>query len=179
MSASALAMPLLLALSVPGWESLVAFLLYAAAILLFAVGIVGCVLPYPGHIVIVGACALWAAVAGAPYPSAALWVILGLLALFGSFADNIFALLGAKRFGCSRAAFWCSLVGVIVGLFFFPLGLFLGPFLGAFLGELVFSKRSVEASARSGLGALLGTLAGMCVKFIIAGIMIILFFWAS
>ena len=161
-------------LALPDWGSM---LLYAAACLLFIVGIIGCILPYPGHAIIICACALWAYTRGEPYPGVGTWVTLALLALPGSFADNICALLGAKRYGCSRAAIWCSMLGIIVGLFFFPIGLLLGPFCGAFLGELVFAKRNLQDSTRSGFGALLGTLAGTLVKFIIAGLMILIFFW--
>ena len=141
----------------------------------FIAGVLGCVLPYPGHAFIIGGCVLWA-YASETVTSVWMWALLALLALLGSFADNIFALLGAKRYGCSRAAFWCSLLGIIVGVFFMPLGLFLGPFLGAFLGEMLFAQRSVGASAKSGLGALIGTLVGMGAKFIIAGMMLVIFF---
>lgn len=151
-------------------------LLYVAAVVAFVAGVLGCVLPYPGHAFIVGGCALWAWAGGAQQ-SVWLWAALVALALVGSFADNIFALLGAKRFGCSRAAFWCSIAGIIVGLFFFPFGLLVGPFVGAFAGETLLARRSVKESLRSGLGALLGTLVGMVSKFIIAGAMLILFFW--
>lgn len=153
-------------------------LLYLAAIAIFVVGVMGCVLPYPGHAFIVVGCALWAYAAGEPYPGAWLWVTLVLLALLGSFADNIFALLGAKRYGCSRAAFWCSALGILVGLFFMPFGLVLGPFLGAFIGEMVFAKRSLGESTKSGFGTLVGVLVGMGVKFVVAGIMLLLFFLA-
>lgn len=160
----------------PTWGSVCSGVLYLAATLLFALGALGCVLPYPGHFVLLGGCILWAYNAGAPYPAAALWVALTLLAIVGSFADNIFALLGAKRYGCSKAAIWCSLLGIIIGVGFFPIGIFLGPFLGAFLGEVLISRRSLGDSTRSGVGVLLGTLAGMLAKFIIAGSMLLLFF---
>ena len=155
-------------------------ILYAAACVLYVLGILGCVLPYPGHPVIIAGCALWAWAGGEPYPSLWLWIVLSLLAVVGTFADNICALLGARRYGCSRAALWCSIIGIIAGvIFFFPIGLLAGPFLGAFLGELLITRRSVGASARSGLGALLGTLIGMLVKFIIAAAMLIIFALAT
>ena len=164
-------------LSGVGWEVWLPVVGYTAAVLAFALGVLGCVLPYPGHLFIVGGCALWACSAGAPYPPVWMWVVLAVLALLGSFADTIFALLGARRYGCSRAAIWCSALGMVVGVFFFPLGLLIGPFAGAFAGELLFARRSLQASAISGLGALLGTLVGTGVKFIIAGVMLLVFFF--
>ena len=154
----------------------VSWLLYGVAILLFAAGALGCVLPYPGTLVALGGCACWAVARGEP-GSAWMWVALAALGLLGCFTDSIFALLGAKRFGCSRAAFWCSALGLLVGAFFFPYGILLGPFAGAFLGELLLAQRSVGESARAGTGALLGALLGMAAKFVTLGLMLSIFFW--
>lgn len=161
----------------PTWADLLSWLQYALAVVLFAAGALGCVLPYPGTLLALCGCICWSIAGGGPSPAAALWVVLGLLALLGCFVDNIFSLLGAKRFGCSRAAFWCSAIGLFIGALFFPLGIFLGPFAGAFLGELLVARRSVQESAKSGAGALLGALVGMGAKFIVLGAMLLLFFW--
>lgn len=171
-------MMLLAFFSLGDWGgSLLGWLQYALAVGLFAAGALGCVLPYPGTLVALGGCICWAIARGVPYPAAWVWVVLGLLALLGCFTDSIFALLGAKRFGCSRAAFWCSALGLFIGAFFFPFGLLLGPFLGAFLGELLLAQRSVGESTKSGAGALLGALLGMGAKFVVLGVMLLLFFW--
>lgn len=162
----------------PAWGDVLGWLLYALALVLFVAGVLGCVLPYPGTLLVLGGCVVWVWAGGGAgaCPGAGLWALLGVLALLGCFTDSIFSLLGAKRFGCSRAAFWCSAVGLFVGAFFFPIGLILGPFLGAFLGELALARRGVDASARSGVGAVLGALAGMGAKFVIAGLILLLFF---
>lgn len=160
----------------PEWDSVTTALLYTAAVLCFMVGILGCVLPYPGHAFIVLGMVLWAWGASA-WPGWGQWSLQAALAVLGSFTDSIFALMGAKRFGCSRAAFWCSALGMLVGMFFFPIGLFLGPFLGAFIGEFLLARRSFDASTRSGIGALLGTFVGMGAKFIVAAVMLLIFFW--
>lgn len=156
---------------------LMAYAGYALAVLLFVLGAVGCVLPYPGTLVTLGGCIVWALSRGEPYPSVWLWVALAALAVFGSFVDTVFSMLGAKHFGCSRSAFWCSALGMIIGAFFFPLGLLVGPFLGAFLGEWLLANRSVEDSAKSGAGALLGVLMGVGAKYVIFWLMLLLFFW--
>lgn len=154
-----------------------AWLGYALAVALFAAGALGCVLPYPGTLVALGGCVVWAMARGEPFPAVWVWVALVALGVLGCFTDTIFSLLGAKRFGCSRAAFWCSAVGLFVGAFFFPVGILVGPFLGAFLGEFLLAERSVEESARSGAGALLGALLGMGAKFVALGLMLLIFFW--
>lgn len=162
-------------LTLPDWAELVPWLLYALAALLFVVGILGCVLPYPGHLVMLGGFMAWAWAGESP--GAWVWALLAALALIGSFADNICTLLGARKAGCSRWAFWGSVVGIIVGLFFFPLGLVAGPFLGAFAGQLI-SGSGMGHSSGIAFRVLLGTLVGMLAKFIIAGLMLLIFFMA-
>lgn len=145
---------------------------YAAAVALAAVGFVGCVLPYPGHPFILLGCA---AADWASGRFSAWWVWLGLivLAIAGIFVDNVTTALGAKRFGSSRAAIWCSILGLLIGgVFFPPLGLLLGPFLGAFFAELIFIRKSLGDSAKSGTGALLGYLIGIAAKLFIAILMV-------
>lgn len=146
---------------------------------LFLVGIIGCVMPYPGHLFILAGCGIMAYSAGEPYPGILFWSVLVALALFGLFVDTICSLFGAKRYGCSRAAIWCSALGLFIGAFFFPIGIILGPFLGAFIAEICISRRSLTDSSKSGLGALLGALVGIAAKLVIAGVMISFFLIAS
>lgn len=153
-------------------------LLYLLSLLLMAVGVAGCLLPYPGHLVLLAGCAVWAAARGEPYPSCSLWLILALLALLGTFVDNISTMLGARKFGCSRAACWWGMGGLVIGsFFFFPAGMVVGPFLGAFAAEAILARRSLGASTRSGMGALVGLLSGVLCKFLLAGLMTALFLW--
>ena len=159
------------------WDSVSGSLLYVLAILLFLLGILGCALPYPGHAVLLGGCVAYACAQGAPYPAWWLWGTLGLLALLGSFTDTLLSMVGAKRYGCGAAAIWCSALGMIVGgIFFFPIGLLIGPLLGAFLCELTFARKSLKASIKSGTGALLGAIWGTLAKFVVALLMLLLFF---
>lgn len=150
-------------------------LLYGIAIILAAAGMVGCILPYPGHLLILGACVSAAFANGAPYPAWWVWGLLTLLMVFGSFVDNITTMMGARRFGSSKAAMWGTLPGIIIGAFFPPFGLIIGPFAGAFLAEILFARKNARASAASGLGATLGYLAGVVAKLIIAGFMLLIY----
>lgn len=154
-------------------------LLYLASFVLALVGVAGCLLPYPGHLVLLLACGVAAVAKGEPYPSWTLWVVLALLALLGTFVDNIATLLGAKKFGCSRAACWWGMGGLVIGsFFFFPFGMIIGPFLGAFAAEILLARRSLGDSTRSGVGALMGLLSGILCKFLLAGLMMLLFLLA-
>lgn len=148
--------------------------LYVAAGLLYIAGFAGAVLPYPGCFVALGGSVCYAVAAGDPYPSWWFWMIMLVLAVFGTLVDNLTTALGARRFGGSKQAFWGSMIGLFVGAFFvFPFGIIIGPFLGAFVAEWHFQKKNAKDSAKSGIGATLGTLAGALAKMLIVGLMLI------
>jgi uncharacterized protein YqgC (DUF456 family) len=56
-------------------------------------------------------------------------------------------------------------------MFFFPFGLFLGPLIGAVLFEKLFAKKENTAAAVSGVGSVLGTVAGMIIKLAVGVVM--------
>lgn len=150
--------------------------LYILAGILFLAGYVGAVLPYPGCFVTLLGCGCLVA-AGDSEATAELgwgfWLVQILLATFGTFVDNITTALGAKALGGSRAAFWCSMLGLFIGAFFFPFGLIICPYLAAFLAELIFARKNVKDAAKCGLGATLGVLSGAVCKIIVSTIMMI------
>ncbi len=149
--------------------------MYAAAVVLYIAGFLGAVLPYPGCFIALGGSVCYAVATGEPYPSWWFWGILLVLAVFGTLVDNITTALGARKFGGSKHAFWGSMIGLFVGAFFvFPFGIIIGPFLGAFIAELHFQKKNTRESAKSGLGATLGLLAGVLGKIIVTSIMLVL-----
>ena len=149
--------------------------MYAAAAVLYIAAFLGAVLPYPGCLVALGGSVCYAVAEGTPYPAWWFWVILLALAVFGTLVDNITTAMGARKFGGSKQAFWGSMIGLCVGAFFvFPFGIIIGPFLGAFIAELHFQKKNARDSAKSGLGATLGLLAGVLGKIITVSIMLVL-----
>lgn len=111
---------------------------------------------------------------GEPYPAWWIWVLLSFLAIFGTIVDNITTAIGAKKYGGGQAAFWFSLVGLIIGsVAFFPLGMIAGPFLGAFLAEWLVRQQAPRKAALAGLGALLGLLSGVGCKIFITLVMVL------
>jgi len=97
------------------------------------------------------------------------------LTILSYFLDVFASALGVKKLGGSRWGMAGALLGAIIGLVFGGLlGLILGPFVGAFLLQLA-KKKDPAASLRSGVGTLLGFLAGTIGKLILAAIMIGIF----
>ncbi len=85
--------------------------------------------------------------------------------------DYFIPVWGTKKFGGTKRGVWGSGIGLIVGLFFGPMGIILGPFVGAFLGELTANKSSKDAF-RAAWGSFVGILVSASLKLIVAGFLI-------
>jgi len=146
-------------------------------VVLFAVGLIGTVLPvFPGTTIILAGAILHRVMLG-PEKSIG-WRSIAVLVLltFATYAlDFLSGYFGAKYFGATKWGMWGAIVGALVGIFFGIIGLFIGPVIGAILGEFIGGKRMVDAG-RAGWGSLLGNLGGMIGKLMIALVMITIFF---
>jgi uncharacterized protein YqgC (DUF456 family) len=92
--------------------------------------------------------------------------------------DYIIPILGTRYLGGSRSGAIGSTVGLIVGLFFPPLGFLIGPFIGAFLGEILFNSKSNSKHAfKSALGSFVGFLASTFMKALVSFIFLGLFIY--
>src|SRR5467141_3731788 len=145
-------------------------------IVLFAVGLIGTVLPmFPGTAIILAAAVIHRIMLG-PEKSIG-WptiIVLVLLTLATYALDFLAGYFGAKYFGATKWGTFGAILGALVGLFFGIVGLFVGPVIGAIAGEFIAGKRMIDAG-RAGWGSLLGNLAGMIGKLAIALAMILIF----
>lgn len=145
---------------------------------LMIVGLVGCIIPIiPGHLFILGGAIAYRLLKGAE-AGIEWWgiTILVLLLAISQTFEIMSGSLGSKWFGGSKWGAIGALVGGIVGLFFFPIGLLVGPLAGAFGFEMLFAKKKTRDSAVSGVGSVVGTLAGMGFKIVVGILMITWFF---
>ena len=145
-------------------------------LLLAVAGFVGCILPIlPGPpLSFIALLLLSFARDWEPF-SVTFFIVMGGLTILVTVLDYLVPAVGAKKYGATKFGIWGSIIGLFVGLFFFPpFGLFLGGFAGAVVGEL-FAGREGKEALRAGWGSFIGNLAGMGLKLGLCGTM--LFFY--
>ncbi len=130
------------------------------------IGIIGCVLPViPGPAISFASLLLLQLKSIPPFTSDFL-IWLGVIMIIVSTLDYIVPAFGTKKLGGSKSGIRGSVVGLILGIFFFPpIGIIIGPFIGAVVGELMIGKSS-NVAFRSGLGSFIGFLTGTLIKLI-------------
>jgi len=136
------------------------------------VGLIGCVVPgVPGPPFSFLALVLLSAAKGWEPFSLNFLIIMALITIVVTALDYVVPAAGAKKFGATRYGFWGAVLGMLVGIIFFPpLGMIIGAFLGAIIGEMVVGKPSQEA-LRAGWGVFVGIMFGMIIKLIASGVM--------
>jgi len=98
-------------------------------------------------------------------------VIMGLITAAVYFLDYVLPLLGAKIFKASKQGIWFSIIGMLIGMFFFPpFGVILGLLLGAIVGELISGKAKEEA-LKIGFISFLFSLLSIIIKIIFVSTM--------
>ncbi|NGP87245.1 DUF456 domain-containing protein [Fodinibius halophilus] len=103
------------------------------------------------------------------------FIIWGLIVFVLMVLDNVIPAYGAKKFGGSPYGIWGCIIGMVIGIFFSPIGLIVGPLVGAFAGELIGGQTSDQAM-RSAVGSFLGFMASTVLKLIASGMMGYYFF---
>ncbi len=85
--------------------------------------------------------------------------------------DYVLPVYGAKKYGASRKGIWGSVIGIILGFFFFPpFGVILGALIGAVAGELIAGK-SESAALRAGMATFIASLIMLVAKLVLAVLM--------
>lgn len=97
-------------------------------------------------------------------------IIFASLTLIVTGLDYVLPSIGAEKFGVSKYGVIGSFTGMILGLFFTPVGMILGLILGAVIGELAAGKKEVEA-VRAGVISFMLSIFMMLLKFSLSIVM--------
>lgn len=150
-------------------------LLIVLGVIFLLIGLLGCILPVlPGPPLAYIGLLLLHFTEKHQFPTNFL-IIWAIVAIVVTVLDNVIPIWGTKKYGGSKKAVWGSILGLIIGLFFPPIGIIIGPFAGAVIGELIDGKDSTTA-LRAGFGAFVGFIGGTILKLISTGMMVYYFF---
>jgi uncharacterized protein YqgC (DUF456 family) len=149
--------------------------LWAVAVILVGVGIVGIVLPaLPGTILIFAGLLVGAWADDFMRVGPLMLVVIAIIGIATYGVDFVASALGAKHLGASKRAMAGAALGTVLGLFLGLPGIIAGPFLGAIAGELTV-HRDWKRVGKAGLAAWIGFVIGTAVKVALAFLMIGLF----
>ena len=165
--------------SSPVWGGVGVGAAWVVTACLLIAGAIGCVLPVlPGHLIIFMAAVAHRLMLGREGSGLEWWsfLILGGLMALSQTLEIVSGAAGSRWFGGTRWGALGALIGGIVGMFFMPFGLLVGPLLGAFGCEIAFARKKAKPAAISGVGSVVGTLAGMGIKIAIGVTMLVWFF---
>ena len=126
-------------------------------------GWVGCILPVmPGPPMSYIALLLLQATRFADF-SGKFLLITAAITIVVTIIDFILPVWGTRKWGGSRAGTVGAILGLIVGLFFPPVGIIVGPFAGAVVCELIAGSNK-DAALKSGFGSFVGFITGAVMK---------------
>jgi uncharacterized protein len=147
-------------------------LLIIIGVILNIIGIIGVILPaLPGIVLNYIALILLYIAKGEAEFSLRILIVFGIITLLVTLLDYILPLLGARKYGASRIGILGAVIGMLVGIIFFPpFGIIFGLLIGAFLGELIAGKEQSQA-LRAGFATFLGSLTSMVVQLLLAIVM--------
>jgi len=100
------------------------------------------------------------------------WVLIWLgVTVVITVLDYIVPAYMTKATGGHKAASRGAAIGLILGIFFTPVGMILGSLLGAFIGEFIFAKSGVWTSFKATIGTFLGFITGTLMKLAVSAAM--------
>ncbi len=140
------------------------YVLAGVGIVLMLLGIAGCIIPgLPGTPLNFIAVLILHFTRFADYTQNQL-ILYGLMAVAIYVIDTYLPIWGTKKFGGTKNGVWGSVIGLILGMIFFPpLGIIIGPFAGAFVGELM-AGQNHRAALKSSIGSFMGFILGTGLK---------------
>jgi len=145
--------------------------LITLGLILTIIGLIGCIVPgIPGPPLNFISLLILEIATHGTY-SLNFYIIWGLITIATIVLDYVFPVWSAKKFKASSYGIWGSVIGMIVGIIFFPpFGMIAGLFLGAVLGELIAGKKGPEAM-KVGMVTFFSSLLMIVFKFAVSAMM--------
>jgi len=139
-------------------------ILLVVGILLF-LGIIGCFIPIiPGPPISYGGLLVFNFFSSYSIKENILW-LMAFVVITVTIFDIWVQIYGVKKFGGTKKAINGSIIGLIIGIYFFPpLGIIIGSFLGAFIGARIDENSDRSKAIRIALGSIAGFFAGTMLK---------------
>lgn len=142
-------------------------LLIVAAIACGIIGLLGAIIPVlPGTLLSLAGLILAYFTDGSEI-TVNMLIIWSIISVFVVILDYILPGYFSKRFGGTKSGVTGATVGVILGMFFGPVGIIFGPFIGAVAGELLGNNLSFDKAIVVGFGSLLSFFVGTGFKLIV------------
>jgi uncharacterized protein YqgC (DUF456 family) len=152
-------------------EEMIETVLIIFGLLITFVGLIGCIIPaIPGPpLNFLSLVILELAIVDA-FP-ADFYFLWGGIAIAVTVLDYVLPIMGAKVYKASSSGIWGSIIGMILGILFFPpFGMILGLFIGAVLGELIAGKEDWEA-LKIGSVTFFASMLMIFIKLAVSGVM--------
>ena len=107
---------------------------------------------------------------GEPMTMTCLLIWLGMTVII-TILDYIVPAYLTKVTGGHKAAARGATIGLILGIFFTPIGMILGSLIGAFIGEFMFANSGTWTSIKATIGTFLGFITGTVMKLVVSAAM--------
>jgi len=146
-------------------------LLIIIGLLIAVVGIIGCIIPaIPGPpLNFLSLVVLELAIEDAF--TSDFFILWAIITVVVTVLDYLLPIMGAKVYKASGFGIWGSIIGMIIGIFFFPpFGMILGLFVGAVFGELIAGKEEWQA-LKVGTVTFAASMLMILIKLAVSGIM--------
>lgn len=139
------------------------------SILLAITGIVGSIIPgLPGHPL--NYIAMWLLQWSIGPFSIAILITFGILTVLILILDYLIPIIAAKKYGATKLGIIGSILGMMIGFFFTPIGMIIGTIAGAIAGDMISGRTGAQAT-KSGIATFIGTLASTGMKLVLSGLM--------
>jgi uncharacterized protein YqgC (DUF456 family) len=152
-------------------EKMIETLLIILGLLIAVVGLMGCIIPaIPGPPLNFLSLLILELAVDDAFP-AEFYFLWGGITIAVTVLDYVLPIMGAKVYKASSFGIWGSIIGMLIGILFFPpFGMILGLFIGAVLGELIAGKEEGEA-LKIGSVTFFASMLMIFIKLAVSGVM--------